>query len=119
MIAIEPGYALAYAMIAGAYSYLGATGQELPRKAFEIVYRYAQKALKLDSSIAEGHTAIAGAYLFYERNWKKAYEALQTALHLNPGYVEVYELLSFYYVLMGKNDQAVKIMEKAEELDPL
>ncbi|MEP7143037.1 MAG: adenylate/guanylate cyclase domain-containing protein [Ferruginibacter sp.] len=118
-IAIEPGYALAYAMIAGAYSYLGATGQELPRKAFEIVYRYAQKALNLDSSIAEGHTAMAGAYLFYERNWKKAYEELQMAIQLNPGFVEVYELLSFYYIIMGEKDRAVKIMEDAEQLDPL
>ncbi|MEO6547654.1 MAG: adenylate/guanylate cyclase domain-containing protein [Ferruginibacter sp.] len=119
VITIEPEYALAYAMIAGAYCYLGASGQELPRKAFEIVYRYAQKALQLNNNIAEGHTAMAGAFLFYERNWKKAYEELQIALELNPGFVDVYELLSFYYVITGDIEQAVRIMEEAERLDPL
>lgn len=118
-LAIEPEYALAYAMIAGAYAYLGATGQELPKNAFEIVYRYGQKALQLDSSVAEGHCAMAGAYLFYERNWKKAYEELQTALQLNPGFVDVYELLAFYFIIMGEKDKAVKIMEEAQKLDPL
>lgn len=119
VIAVEPGYALAYAMIAAAYSYLGATGQELPKKAFDIVYRYGQKALQLDPSIAEGHSAMAGAYLFYERNWQKAYEELQIALKLNPGLVEVYELLSFYHVTMGNKEEAVRVMEAAEKLDPL
>ena len=45
---MEPDYAQAYAMMAAAYSYLGATGQMLPGKAFEIVHRYADKALELD-----------------------------------------------------------------------
>src|SRR6185295_8354982 len=46
-IAIEPGYAAAYARAAGAYSYLGATGQMSSHKAFEIVHRYADKAMEL------------------------------------------------------------------------
>ncbi len=33
-ISLEPNYALAYAMTAAAYSYLGSTGQILPKKAF-------------------------------------------------------------------------------------
>src|SRR6186997_729439 len=56
-IALEPGYAQAYAMSAGAYSHLGVTGQMLPDTAFEIVTRYANKALQLDDSIAHGHIA--------------------------------------------------------------
>ena len=96
-IAIEPEYAQAYAMVSGAYSYLGATGQVLPHKAFEIVHRYADKALKLDDSIAEGHISKASAYLFYESKWEEAYEELQKAIRLNPGAVSAYELLGFYY----------------------
>ncbi|MEO5564090.1 MAG: adenylate/guanylate cyclase domain-containing protein [Chitinophagaceae bacterium] len=118
-IALEPEYAHAYAMTAAAYSYLGATGQILPHRAFQIVNTYADKALQLDDSIAEGHIAKASSYLFYEWKWQEAYKALQKALQLNPGAVEAYELLALYYITMGQKEMAVKVMEEAEEKDPL
>ena len=118
-IAIEPMYAQAYAMSAAAYSYVGATGQMLPDKAFEIVHRYADKALELDSTIAESHIAKASAYLFYDWKWKEAFESLQKAIQLNPGAVEAYELLGFYYMVMGQKGKAVQTLEEAERMDPL
>jgi adenylate cyclase len=118
-IAIEPDYAQAYAMSAGAYSYLGSSGQILPHTAFEIVHRYADKALALDSTIAESHIAKASIYLFYEWKWQQAYDALQKAVQLNPGAVDAYELLGFYYVIVGKKEQALQLLEQAEQLDPL
>jgi adenylate cyclase len=118
-IAIEPGYAQAYAMTAGAYSYLGSSGQISPHRAFEIVHRYADKALQLNSSIAESHIAKACAFLFYEWEWQQAYDALQKAIRINPGATEAYRLLGFYYIIVGKKDEAIKIMEEAVKLDPL
>lgn len=115
----EPGYAHAYAMIAGAYSYLGATGQVNPGKAFRIVREYSDKALALDSNIAEGYIAKASLSLHYEWKWKEAYDSLQKALHINPAAVETYELLAFYYIITGQKEEAVKIMEEAEKIDPL
>lgn len=118
-ITIEPEYAQAYAVMAGAYSRLGTTGQMLPSKAFQMAGRYADKALELDSSVAGGYIAKASIYLFYEWKWKEAYDALQKALRLNPAAIDTYQLLAYYYILMGKKDQAVRIMEEAEQLDPL
>jgi adenylate cyclase len=118
-IELEPGYAHAYAMAASAYSHLGATGQMLPDKAFEIVHRYADKALELDSSIAESHIAKANVYLYYEWKWEEAFSSLQKAIDLNPAAVESYEMLSLYYVVMGQKDKAVQVMEEAELIDPL
>jgi TolB-like protein/Tfp pilus assembly protein PilF len=118
-IAIEPSYAQAYAMTAGAYSYLGSSGQISPHKAFEIVHRYADKALSLDNSIAESHIAKACAYLLYDWNWNLAYNALQEAIRINPGAVEAYRLLGFYFIIIGKKEDAVRIMEEAVKLDPL
>jgi adenylate cyclase len=118
-ITMEPGYAQAYAMSAAAYSYLGAKGQMQGSKAFEIVERYAEKALQLDDTIAESHIAKATVYLFYEWNWKEAYECLQRAIQLNPSAVGAYELLGLYYVVMGEKDKAVQTLEEAARLDPL
>jgi adenylate cyclase len=118
-VAIEPTYAQAWAMSAAAYSYLGSSGQMLPVAAFEIVHRYADKALSLDSTIAESHIAKASAYLLYEWKWKEAYDSLQRAVQLNPGAVEAYELLGYYYIVMGQTKKAVETLETAERLDPL
>jgi TolB-like protein/class 3 adenylate cyclase/Tfp pilus assembly protein PilF len=116
---LEPDYAQAYAMAAGAYANLGATGQMLPDKAFQIVGKYADKALQLDEQVAEGHIAKGSYYLFCEWDWTKSYEALQRAIELNPGATTAYHLLSLYYVITGKKNQAVKIMEEAVRIDPL
>ena len=118
-IALEPTYAQAYAMSAAAYSYLGATGQMPATRAFEIVERHADKALELDSSIAESHIAKASVYLFYEWKWKEAYERLQKAIRLNPSAVDAYDLLGLYYIVMGEKEKAVQTLEEAERMDPL
>ena len=116
---LEPNYAQAYAMAAGAYSNLGATGQMLPETAFHIAKQYADKALALDDNIAEGHIAIGSYYLFYEWRWRESFESLQKAIKLNPAATIAYQLLSFYYVTKGQKDEAVKTMEEAIRIDPL
>jgi adenylate cyclase len=118
-IAIEPGYAEAYAMVAQCYCSLGTMGQMIPHTAFEIGHQYADKALELDATIAEGHIAKAMAYLYYEWKWQQAYDALQKAIELNPSRVEAYDLLGFYYIAHNEKPQAVKVLEQAEQTDPL
>ncbi len=118
-IALEPNYAQAYAIIAGIYSYLGATGQLLPSKAFPISQKYADKALALDDSVAESYVAKAGSYLFHEWKLNEAYECLQKALRLNPSLAEIYQLLGFYYILTGEKEKALEILEDAIKKDPL
>lgn len=118
-IDLEPNYAQAYAMAAIAYSNLGATGQLRPAKAFGLANQYSDKALQMDNTIAESHIAKARIYLFYEKKWQAAYDVLQKALHLNPAAIDTYRLLGYYYIVVGKKDEAIKILEKALEIDPL
>jgi adenylate cyclase len=118
-IAMEPAYAEAHAMVAQCYCSLGTMGQMIPHTAFEIGHQYADKALELDNTIAEGHIAKAMAYLYYEWKWQQAYDALQIAIELNPSRVEAYDLLGFYYIAHNEKPQAVKVLEQAEQIDPL
>jgi adenylate cyclase len=118
-IALEPGYAAAYARAAAGYSYLGATGQMSAHKAFEIVHRYADKAMQLDNTIAGSYIAKAGAYLFYDWKWDEAHKFLLKAVDINPSVVEAYQLLGYYYIIKGQKTQAVKMMEEAVLIDPL
>jgi tetratricopeptide (TPR) repeat protein len=118
-IELSPDYAHAYAMAATGYAYLGATGQMQPNKAFEIVHRYSDKALKLDSSLAAGYSAKGAAYLLYDWKWKQAYESLLKAVELHPATTEAHQLLSLYYLSTGRKQDAVIIMEQALEADPI
>ena len=118
-IAIEPTYANAYAMAAEAYAFLGSTGQLQPNEAFEIVHRYSDKAIDLDNKLSTGHAAKGAAYLLYDWKWNEEYASLQKAIELNPAATDAYQLLSFYYLVMGRKSDAVEIMEKALEIDPL
>lgn len=118
-LALEPSYAQAHAMLAGAYSHLGSSGQMQPAKAFALVHEHADIALQLDPTVAEGHIAKAAAFLFYEWKFKEAHDALQRAIHLNPTATIAYQLLSFYHIVAGDKKKAVSIMEEAIKLDPL
>lgn len=116
---LEPDYAQAYAMAATNYAYLGSAGQMLPDSAFEIVKRYADKALEIDNTLAEGYIAKASYYIFYKWSWDEAFEALQKAVDLKPSAVDAYELLGFYYIVMGQKEKALQVLQDAEKLDPL
>ena len=118
-IALEPGYAHAYAMAAASYAFLGATGQMQPKEAFEIVHRYSDKALQLDSSLSAGYSAKGAAYLLYDWKWKQAYESLIKAVELHPATTEAHQLLSLYYLSTRRKNEAVDIMEKALQVDPV
>jgi TolB-like protein/Tfp pilus assembly protein PilF len=118
-IQLEPNYAQAYAMIAGAYAYLGVTGQAIPEKAFEIVKSSSEKALKIDDSIAESHVAKATMHLMYDGNWQAGYDELQTAIRLNRAATGAYEMLAMYYIFNKNIPEAVKVMEEASQIDPL
>ena len=118
-LALEPGYAHAYAMAAAGYAYLGATGQMQPKDAFQVVHKYSDIALQLDGSLAAGHSAKGAAYLLFDWKWEEAYNSLTKAIELNPATTEAYQLLSFYYQSTGRKKEAVDILEKALEVDPL
>lgn len=118
-ITLEPDYANAYAMAAAGYAFLGATGQMEPNAAFAVVHKYSDKALRLDSSLAAGYAAKGSAYLFYNWNWKQAYDSLAKAIKLNPATTGAHQMLSFYYMITGRKEEAVDIMEKAYQVDPL
>ena len=58
-IALDPTFALAHAGLAEAYNMLGYWNYLPPKDAFPEAKRAAQKALDLDSDLAEAHTALA------------------------------------------------------------
>jgi TolB-like protein/DNA-binding winged helix-turn-helix (wHTH) protein/Tfp pilus assembly protein PilF len=117
-ISRDPKFALAYAGLADCYSLLGS--DTLPASVASAKARTAAlKALELDSSIAEGHTALAVVHFYYDWNWNESERELQRAIRLNPNYATAHHWYSVYLAAMGRSPEAIQEAERAHELDPL
>jgi tetratricopeptide (TPR) repeat protein len=57
--------------------------------------------------------------LFYDWKWKQAFDELQKAIELNSSAIDAYQLLGYYYLIMGQKLKAVEMLEEAEKIDPL
>jgi TolB-like protein/DNA-binding winged helix-turn-helix (wHTH) protein/Flp pilus assembly protein TadD len=115
---IDPNDSLAYAGLADTYIELVGFGNLDPSEGIPKARAAALKAIGLDDSLAEPHTALAYT-LAAEWDWMAARKEFQRALDLDPGYVIGLYQYAFYLSVMGKHDEAIPLAQKALELDPL
>ncbi len=77
-----------------------------------------KQALKLDDQLAEAHTHLAEYKHYYEWDFKGAEQEHKRALDLNPSSADVHHGNAFYQTFMGRFEQGIAAIRKAEELDP-
>jgi adenylate cyclase len=118
-VARAPGYAMAHAGLAEAYTtqaYLRAFDRaESVEKAQAAVTR----ALELDPDLAEAHTALGLVRFYFEWDWEGADAALRRALELNPGSQAANEEYGHFLIMMGRFDEGLARTREAARLDPL
>jgi len=119
--ALDPNYTQAYVGLANTYNIISGYPGGLPSKeAFPKGKAAALKALELDSSLAEAHTALALVKVSYEWDWASAEWEFKRAIELNPGYADGRYFYAFVYLSpMGRYDEAIAEMKQALETDPL
>jgi tetratricopeptide (TPR) repeat protein len=78
----------------------------------------AQKALMLDDSLAEAHTAWATTVFWYDRNWAEAETHYKRALELNPKTIDAHLFYAHLLSNTGRPDEAIAEIKRARELDP-
>jgi TolB-like protein/DNA-binding winged helix-turn-helix (wHTH) protein/Tfp pilus assembly protein PilF len=115
----DPGNALAYAGLADSYFVRAISGALPTGNAMPKAKAAAQKALELDDSLAEAHTALAQITANYEWNWDKAEAEYKKATELNPNYSTGHHYYATFLMAMGRHAEALQEMKKAEALDPL
>jgi TolB-like protein/Tfp pilus assembly protein PilF len=117
-INLDPTYALAYAGMADSYYRLSDTyspaAEVMPKAKLA-----AEKALEIDETLAEAHTALGLVLMFYDWEWKGAEREFSRAIELNPGYAIAHQRLALYFSLLGRLDEAMSETQVAVELDPL
>ena len=120
-IAVDPGYALAYAGYADAcllsafYSFL--TGKEVKKEIKQAI----ETAIELDGSLSEAYLSLAAYYLFYEWDWVNTKKNYNKSIELNPKNAQAHSLYGMLCLawVEGKFDEAERQGQIAIKLEPL
>jgi serine/threonine-protein kinase len=118
-IQIDAGYALAWAGIADSYNLLGEY-ESIPRKELYPKARAAaDKALELDTGLAEAHTSLALLIMLNELDWVTSEKEYKLAIRLNPNYPTSHHWYAEWLLYNGRTGEALREIARAAELDPL
>src|SRR5581483_10951081 len=109
----------AYSGLADSYTALGYLSYLDPNDAFPRARAAAVRALQLDPTLAEAHASLAYYELYHDWNWPEAEREFKLALSLNPNYATGYEWYSIYLLAMGRFDESLTAISRAQQLDPL
>lgn len=118
-IAKDPNYAAAYAGLADAYSF-GGGRLASQAEAMAEAKSAANKALELDSNLADAEASLGLIALFTDWNWGVARQHFERAIALDPNYATAHHWYAEGYLMsMGQVDSAIGEVRRAQELDPL
>ncbi len=117
-IAKDPGYAPAYASLAELYMRPEGSPTRDPGELRLQARRWAEKALKLDDTLAEAHTVLARVAAQQEWDWASAEREYRRAIELNPGHPLARIWYSQYLYAMQRFEEAVAQAKHAQQLDP-
>jgi TolB-like protein/DNA-binding winged helix-turn-helix (wHTH) protein/Flp pilus assembly protein TadD len=120
-VAVDPGYAAAYAGLADSYALAGdwEYGLLAPQEAWPKAIQAAKKALELDENLGEAHASLAFALDLFAWDWSGAETEYQRALALGPNYATAHHWHAFHLLVVGRNGEAIAELRQAENLDPL
>jgi TolB-like protein/DNA-binding winged helix-turn-helix (wHTH) protein/Tfp pilus assembly protein PilF len=117
----DPDYASAYSGLADSYALSGdwEYGILSPQDAFPKAKAAATKALALDDNLSEAHTSLAFIQDLYDWDWASAEKEYKRARALNPSYATAHHWYAWHLIVVGRNDEGIAELKKAESLDPL
>ena len=117
----DPKYAPAYSGLADAYALLGDWQYAVmtPKEAFPKAKTAATQALELDGALGEAHNSLAFVLDGFDWDLQSGGKEFQRAIELNPGYATAHHWYAWHLSLLGRYDEALAEMRKAQNLDPL
>lgn len=117
----DPNYGLAYAGLADCYNMLGAFGFGAlpPQEYMPRARAAAMRALEIDPDLGEAHASLAVAKFYYDRDWAGTESEFRRAIQLNPSYAIARHYYALYLAAMGRHDEAIAEIKRAQALDPL
>ncbi|UCC71943.1 MAG: tetratricopeptide repeat protein [Gemmatimonadota bacterium] len=117
-IALDPGYARAYAGLAMTLVFKGYIANVPPAELFPQLRAMANEALRLDPDLGEAHAALASLAFWYEWDWAKVERELETALQLNPYDQFALAFKGFSLLVRERFPEAEAAFREALRIDP-
>jgi len=117
-IRLQPDYAPAWSGLSMGIMAIGDGGAPVTREIVDQAEAAARKAVELDDSLAEGHHAMAGMYLFGRWDWDRADAESRRSLELDPNFSEAHHLRSYILSAMNRPEEALEEQKRATEIDP-
>ena len=120
-IARDPHYALAWAGLADAYAVTGYLGYKFMQAddAYRKAEEAATRALELDQTTAEAHTAMSVVRAYRDSDLPGAEKEIKKAVALKEDSATAHQRYSIYLRDQGRLSEALVEIRRAHELDPL
>ena len=113
----DPDYAVAWAGLADALTYLEGYRYPIPEGSVD-PERAARRALEIEPDLAEAYASL-GLLAHVRRETGTGLRQLERAAELRPSYVEVHDRLAWVNTVSGRPEPALEAGRRAFELDPL
>ncbi len=117
-INLDRNYALAFTGLADAYVWQASFTNEADDELYGKAKRATDKALELDPNLADAHSSLGRIKHWYDWDWAGAETSFRRAIELNPNSVNAHQFYSRLLTTLGRYDEALNEMYKAQELDP-
>ena len=114
----DPNFGRAYAGLASAYALLPEYTDSPPPNVLELTKSAATRALAIDSTLAQAHTAL-GLASVHAWDYETAKTQYQMAIAADPRYATAHQWYGELLYHIGQVDPAIAEIKKARELDPL
>jgi serine/threonine-protein kinase len=119
-IELDDSYALAYAGLADCYCLVSIYGAAPPKAVMPRAKAVATKALEIDDGLAEAHTSLAAALVWFDWDWEASEREFKRAIELNPSYAVAHHWYgSVLLAAQQRFDEAIASEMRALELEPL
>lgn len=115
---LDPSYAPAYAALAECYFGLSNIYSP-PTEVMPKAKWAAQKAIELDDTLGEGHASLALVRSLFDFDRPGAEKEFKRALELKPSDADAHLVYGQHLAGMGRFDEAVAEVERAQKLDPV
>jgi len=118
-LALDPQHDESMVGLADAYGFLGVTEYMDGKKAWDLVRKYTENALKINEKNVGAYYQLANLAFFAECDFREAYRYTEQAIKLKPDYPEAQQFMTFLYLLEGSMDKASEHLGRALMIDPL
>lgn len=116
-IAFDSTWALPYAGLSDAYGFSALNGY-LTSAYLDTARGLVDRALMLDSAASEAHASKANVWV-NDGDWARAEAEYKRAIELGPNNASAYHWYAMMLAALNRKEEAVALIERARELDPL